>query len=331
MKYLRISNIKTACSLLVFSLYILCSNEIQAGYIYKNNRLYNEKYAATNACEEHFNSGLKKLENRELRDSELEFKTVIESFPETSYALEALYYLGIIKFEENSLDIANRYLSAYLEQKNSPEHYEDLFRYKLAIAKRLASGEKRHLFGYEALPKIMTGYQIAQKIFNEIIKALPHQEIGAQAMIEKGDLHASREEFLEAVESYQEAIHKFPKSTFAITGFTSISTAYLKQIECEPQNNDILALAEINLREMQKMFPNSTQVSTIETNIGQMREIFAAALYDIGQLYERMKRPKAALICYTTILQKYPSTKASDRSKKEIELLQPSLGSKNAV
>ncbi|KAM9974277.1 hypothetical protein ACTFIR_012798 [Dictyostelium discoideum] len=39
---------------------------------------------------QHFNSSLKKLENRELRDSEIEFKTVIESYPETSYSLESL-------------------------------------------------------------------------------------------------------------------------------------------------------------------------------------------------------------------------------------------------
>ncbi|KAM9962845.1 hypothetical protein ACTFIR_005762 [Dictyostelium discoideum] len=177
-------------------------------------------------------------------------RQLLKSFPETSYALEALFYLGIIKFEENSLDIANRYLSAYIEQKNSPEHYEDLFRYKLAIAKRL-------------------------------------------------------EEFLEAVESYKEEIRKFSKRTFAITGFTSISTAYLKQIECEPPNNDILALADINLREIQKMFPNSTQVSTIETNIVQMREISAAALYNIGQLYERMKRLKDLKTLYDPAYHEY--------------------------
>ncbi len=295
---------------------------LEAAYIYKNGKLYDEKYIAQESCEAHFEYALQALKEKEYSVAETELKTVIQSFPDSSYASDAPYYLGVIKFEQSDLDVANRYFTEYLNKKSVPEHYEDVYRYKLAIATRLANGERRHLFGYESLPKLMTGKQIAIDTFNEIIKALPYQELAAQAMLEKGDLLTTREEFPKAIECYQDVIRKFPKSTFAMNAFQAISHAYLHQLELEPQNTDALALAEINVREAKKMFSNAEEIQKLQAQIDIMKEGCANSLYDIGQLYERMGEPKAAVLCYATVVQSYPATDASFRSYERVQELQ---------
>lgn len=303
------------CALLTFGCVIIANmSPLEAAYIYKNGVLLDEKYIAQGSCEDHFEKALHALHDHRYDDAKHELKTIIQSFPNASYAGDAPYYLGVIAFEESDLDIANRYFSEYLHKKSVPDHYEDTFRYKLAIGTRLAKGEMRHLFGYESLPKWMTGRQIALDIFNEIIKTLPYQELSAQAMIERGNLLTYREEYPKAIESYQEVIRKFPKSSFAIESYKAISQSYLEQLEREPQNMDALQLAKINLIEAKKMFPNAEEINTISTQLEMIHEGCATSLFEIGLLYERMKEPKAAVLCYDMVIQKYPSTSASSKA-----------------
>ncbi len=296
--------------------------EMKAAYIYKNGKLFDEKYVAQDPCEEHFKKALHLLQEKNYSESEVQFKTIIQSFPESSYASDAYYYLGVVKFEESELDISNKFFTEYLNKKSVPEHYEDVYRYKLAIATRLAHGERRHMFGAESMPKWMTGKKIAIDIFNEIVKTMPYQEIAAQALLEKGSLLINREEFPQAIDCYQEVIRKFPKSTFAIQAFKAISRTYLQLLTAEPQNTDALALAEINVKEAQKMFSHAEEIEDLQKQVSHMKEGCAQSLYDIGKLYERMEQPKAALLYYVIVLQKYPQTQASIESYKRSQALQ---------
>ena len=297
------------------------THDLQAGYIWKNGKLYDEKYIATMTADEHFHKGLSLLKEKKYEDAAIEFMIVEQSFPESSLAADSCYYLGIIAYEESDLDIANRYFSQYLKKGSVPEHYDDVFRYKLAIATRLAKGEKRHLFGYQSLPKLMTGRQIALDTFDEIIKAMPYQEIGAQATLEKGDLLALREEFPKAIECYQSVIRKFPRSQFALTAFQAISNCYRKQLELEPQNTDALALAEINVREAKQMFFSAEEIQALSQEVRTMREGAATALFKTAELYEKMGEQKAAALCYVNILQRFPATDASELSKIKLKEL----------
>ncbi|KAM9954977.1 hypothetical protein ACTFIW_000807 [Dictyostelium discoideum] len=123
------------------------------------------------------------------------------------------------------------------------------------------------------------------KKFNDIIKALSHQEIGDEAIIEKGDLHVSREEFLEAVESYQEAI------------------------QCEPQNNDILALAKIAIQK------SSRNILAPRPPIDQKRKRAASTLSRIlknaDPAYHEYERQDDAKILLGSFFQAAPRTNLS--------------------
>ncbi len=297
------------------------SQDLHGAYILKNGKLYDERYIATMTADEHFQKGVEALKSKQLEEAEIQFRIVDESFPDSSLAADASYYLGIIKFELSELDIANRYFSQYLKKKSVPEHYDDVFRYKLAIASRLAKGEKRHLFGKESLPKLMTGRQIALDLFDEIIKTMPYQELAAQATLEKGDLLREKEEFPKAIECYQSVIRKFPRTQFALTAFQSISQTYKRQLELEPQNTDALALAEINVREAKQMFFSAEEIKVLIAQVEEMKEGVASSLFETGRLYERMGEPKAAVLCYSTLIQRFPTTDASEQSKQRLKEL----------
>jgi hypothetical protein len=54
-----------------------------------------------------------------------------------------------------------------------------------------------------------------------------------------------------------------------------------------------------------------------------MKEIFATALYETGQFYERKKEPKASVLYYHNAITQFPDTKVAQSCKERLAELQP--------
>ena len=55
----------------------------------------------------------------------------------------------------------------------------------------------------------------------------------------------------------------------------------------------------------------------------EMLELYAQNFYEIGQFFERTKKPQAAVIYYAKIIKNYPTTKSAEISKKRLSVLRP--------
>lgn len=311
-------------SIVVFALLSCCLSEnscLHAAYLFKNGQFINQKYVATGTVEEHFQQGLDALKVGDWKEAQRHFTIITVSFEEASLAQEAHYYLGVALYQDKELDLANSQFSLYIQKCNSPSHLEDVYRYKLDIAQALASGTKSHMFGCESLPKWMSGHAIALETFDEIASALPNHDLAAMALIGKAKALHDDEQFLSAVETYQTAIRRFPGSSFALQAYEGISACYTTEIERQPQNADALALAEINLRELKKDFPQAAENQKIDQQFTQMREMNVAALYETGQLFERMSQPKAAVLYYFMALNKFPTAAIAQSCRQRLKEL----------
>jgi outer membrane protein assembly factor BamD (BamD/ComL family) len=305
-------------------LFALCfSFPLQGAYLYKDGRLINKKNVATLSLEEHYQKGIDALKKKNWDEACSQFRIVVVSFEEASLAQDARYFLGVALYEKNELDLAHDEFSLYLKATNAPTHLEDVHRYLLAIAEKLKEGSKRHMFGRESFPKWMSGQDLAIEIFDEVSSALPHHELAAKALLLKASLLREMEEFSRAIDTYQVVIRRFSKTSFSLSAFVGIAESYVEAIKLEPQNIDAIALAEINVRESKQHFPQAKEISLIESNLKEMQEVYANALFETGQLYERMSQPKASALYYHTSVNKYPSSRVAPRCKERLVALAP--------
>jgi TolA-binding protein len=281
---------------------------LQGAYLFKNGHFYNQKDVATKSIEEHYQCGIDALKAKKWADAYQQFRIIIVSFESASLAQDAQYYLGVCLYEMQDYDIANKEFTKYIQKSNTPNHLEDVYRYKLAIAQKLSGGAFCHLFGFESLPKLQTDRSMALAIFDEVASGLPNHDLAATALLGKAKLLKREEEFAEAIETFQAAIRRFPGSVFALKAYQGISSCYVEQIRRQPQNVDAIALAEINLKEIAKDFPQAQEVSIIGTDVTQIKELYVRSLYETGQLYERMSQPKAAVLYYHLAMTKFPTS-----------------------
>lgn len=244
---------------------------------------------------------------------------LFKNFQGSPFAQDCEYYMGRAYFEMQEYQFANEHFSNYLKKQSTPKFFEEAITHKFSIAKQFHQGEKKHLMGWESLPKWIPAKEEAIAIYDEVIIALPHHELAAQALFGKAELFLKTEDYKSSVDTYQTLIRRFPKHPLTIESYIEIGRVYLEQSKGEYPDQDFLDLAEINLRKFRQDFPSEPKTNIAEELLNSMREVYASQLYDIGRFYERTHKKAASHLYYTRIIAKYPSTKSAQEAEKRLK------------
>lgn len=300
---------------------LFLASTAEAAYVVKGTKLVDADDVATLPAQEHFNLGKKALDEHNWDEAVSQYRMVTGSFPNSPYAAESYFNLGVAYYNLKELDFANEAFSSYLHAKNNPRLFQEAVEYKCAIADQFAAGARRRFWGTKKLPKWASANNLALKIYDEVIAALPSHEIAARALYSKGSLNWQLKQYRASVEAYQMVIKRFPKNELAPEAYVAISKVYLEQSRYEFQNPDVLAFAQINLRRFKQDFPREERIAEVEADLLAIKEIYANGLYETGQFYERIHKPKAAVIYYHNAIQQFPETKVAGLARQRLDKL----------
>ena len=270
---------------------------------------------------DHYNFGCNYFNAGEWRKAAYEFEKVITFFPSTETAAEASYYLAVSYFEMKEYDFANAEFSNYLKASDHPIFFDKAVRYKFCIAEYFKKGKKRRPFKMRYLPKWISGQDSALEIYDEVIAAMPNQELAVCALYSKGELLKEMGDYREAVDAFQTIIRRFPKNEIIPACYLEISDSFLRQSRLEFQNPDILALAELNARKFKNDFPRDERTCLAEDIVQQIKELYAKGLCDLGSFYERLKKPEAAAIYYESAIEEFPDTRVAKYCRMRLDAL----------
>lgn len=303
---------------------IFLSSSLSAAIVFQDGKIMDADLQATLPVQDHFRMGMTAFNNQNWEEASKQFRIITTNFPKSSFGIDARYYLGVSEFNLGEFDIANVEFSEYLKVQNNPRFFEQSIEYKFKIAEAMKNGERKHLFGYKSMPKVMSGQKMARETYDEVIASLPCHQIAAKALYSKGHLLWDMHEYRESIECFQLLIRRFPKSELAPESYLAITEVYLEQSEYEFQNPDLLALAQINLRRFKQDFPREERLEIAEQNVAAVKEIYARGLYDTGQFYERKKKPQASVLYYKNAISQFPDTHVAEECKRRLQILQQS-------
>lgn len=281
--------------------------------------------APVRSVQECYSAALEAFQKEDWKSLIHEASIVTKNYSATPFAHEAHYYLGVGFYHLNDLEASNREFSTYLKKQTTPKFFEEAIQYKFAIAERFKKGAKKHLMGWKSMPQWVPAEEEAIAIYDEVIAALPHHDLGAQALFGKGQLLLREQDFKESVESFQTLIRRFPKHPLTPEAYLGIEEVYLSQCRAEYLDADYLELAQINLRKFKQDFPHDDRTAKAEKMLLEMKEEYGGNLYETGQFFERTKKPHASVIYYSKVVNKYPETKAAAKSQKRLTALEEKL------
>lgn len=308
-------------ALLFLFLFLVSAATTEAAFTIKDGWIADANTLATRPVEEHYHIGLAAMEHSDWKEAAKQFHVVSSNFPQSSFAKEAFFYLGVANFHLEEYDFANNAFSEYLRVHQNPQRFEEAIEYKFKIANLFKNGAKRHFFGTKHLPKWASGRDVALEIYDQIIAAVPAHELAAQSLFGKADLLCQSGCYVESIDVYQQLIRKFPKHELAPKSYVAISAVYLERSQYEQQNPDLLALAQINLRRFQQEYPRDESIEIVEKNLLALKECCACSLYDIAQFYERTDHPRASIIYYKSAISQFPETAIAGECEKRLAVL----------
>jgi outer membrane protein assembly factor BamD (BamD/ComL family) len=246
-----------------------------------------------------------------------------EQFPTSPFAQEAPYLMGEAYYKLDQLEFANECLTEYLSRVTSPKHFEEAIEYKFSIAEQFAHGAKKRLFGSTKMPAWVPAQEDAIPIYDEVIAAVPHSELGIKALLGKARVQAECEDYKPAVETLDLLIRRFPRHELAAEAFLEKEKVYLAQCRALDLDPDILDMAEVSLRKFRLAFPREPRLEEATKLYADMQEIFAQNLLETGRFFEKTKKLEAALIYYNKVVRKYPNTEAAVLSREKLDTFQP--------
>lgn len=293
----------------------------KAAYTLKNGKLINTNEVATMSVQEHYSAAMDAHEKKNWEEVVHQCIIVIRNFPETPFAEEAQFYLGIGYFYLEDFEMSNKHLSKYLKKQTTPKHFEEAITHKFTIAEKFQKGAKKHVMGWKSLPQWMPAKEEAIEIYDEVITALPHHDLAAAALFGKAKLLLKDDDFKQSVEAYQTLIRRFPKHPLAIESYIGIAEVYEVQCKAEYPDPDLIDLSEINLKKFRQNFPSEDRIALAEDRLKNMQEFYAENLFQTGDFFERTKKPNAALIYYNKVIAKYPDTKTASVAEKRLKKL----------
>lgn len=296
-----------------------------AAYTVREGKLVNREEVPTLSAQDHYHSMMDAHEKKEWKELIKQATILNDNFQTSPFGQEAVFYLGIGHFHLEDLELANKHFSSYLKRQVTPKHFEEAIQHKFTIAEKFHLGGKKHLFGMETLPQWMPAKDDALTIYEEVITALPHHDLAAQAYFGKAKLQLENEDYKASIETYQMLIRRFPKHPLAIESYIGIEQVYFGQSQEEYPDPDLLDLAEINLRKFKENFPSEEKYTLAENIFTQMRSLYAGNLYETAKFFQKTKKNNAAAIYYKKIIAKYPETQAAIASKKRLEMLEKKI------
>lgn len=301
--------------------FALISTSCFASITIKDGKLVQKEETATESVQEHYSTLMQTYEAQDWKSLEKEAIIVSKSFPNTPFGRDALYFLGVAYFNQEDFEMANRQFKEYLTNEATPKYFEEAIRFKFEIADQFRNGARKHLLGLKSMPKWAPADDEALEIYDEVISALPHNEMAAQALYGKAKLQSKGEDYRAAVETFQTLIRRFSKHPLAVESYIGIGEIYLDQSKAEYPDPDFLDLAELNLRKFKSSFPGEEKIAAAVDNLHQMENHYASSFYETAQFYERTKKWGAAKIYYTKILASFPNTQLADRSRARLQVV----------
>ncbi len=304
-------------------IFVLCAAPLSAAYTVANGKMVKSDEVATLSVQEHYSLLLEASQKEDWKETIHQATILIKNFPGSPFHQEAFYFLGSAYFHLQEYDIANQHLSQYLRKQTALQHFRDAIEMKFQIAERFREGSKKHIGGYEFLPKWIPAKDEAIKIYEEVITALPNDDLAAKALFGKSMVLREDDEFTSSIENFQTLLRRFPRHVLAPDTYVEIVRTYLIQSQKTYPDSDHLDLANLNLKKFRQDFPTDERIETAENIVAEMQEVFAKSFYEIAQFYERTNKPHASILYYSKIVKSFPNSRSAERSKERLKVLRP--------
>lgn len=263
----------------------------------------------------------------DLQDYSLALKAaryVVRNWPFSDYAPAAQYLVGrcqeVRKHDQKAFTEYSKLLRSYPNTTNVDEVLDRQYQ----IAGRFLAGQWFKLWG--VIPFFPSMEKTAD-LYQQIVNFGPYSPVGPEAQMQIGAAREKQKNWEEAARAYEIAIYRYlDRPKVAADAFYKAGRAWEKQALEAEYDQSAAGKAINSFTDFAALFPSDPRVKETQEAILLMRAEQARGNFEIAHYYEKLKRPRAALIYYSEVARLQPDSKLADEARQRLETIKHKLG-----
>jgi len=247
-----------------------------------------------------------------------EFKKLLRAYPASPEAAEGQYYFGRCYEEDGD------YYQAFLEYRKtlqtypSTNRFQEILEREYQLGNYFLSGKKRKLLGKVA---VLPARDKAVEIFQAIVDDGPFSEYGVLAQYKLGLAHLALHDYELAVNAFEQLIARYPDSPLVDDARFQMAQASLKGTFKAGYDQAPTDAAIRELEAFVKSYPESELTGEANRRLEELKERRAQHEFQVAQFYEHRRQVTAALLYYTSIVDRFARSSWGPKAAARIHVL----------
>ena len=235
-----------------------------------------------------------------------EFLRLVQHYPKSSQAPEALLYAGQCD------EALHRPYQAFQRYKTLLEVYPYSPRFKEAVARAYAIGEAlaqgEKIRPLQPVPVAFPAFDKAVEIFETIVAQAPYGECGDRAQFRLGQTLRTLGRYDEAMAAFEKVVHEYTQSPLVEDARYHVAFC-AKQLSLKPSYDQAATDQAITwFEEFIASHPTSELREEAQRSLQQLRIFRAESLFRVAEFYRRQRKWPSAVLYYQLIVGRYAET-----------------------
>lgn len=309
----------------LLSLFVISAHTAEAAWIWspESGKWTNPKNAAKDTPEAQYLYSMQYFDAADYKRAVDEFDKLIKTFPQSKWAAEAQFHIGVCYEKMNDIGKASAAFRDMIDRYPYSERLNDAVEHQFELAEAMLDGKKTKFLGMAILPAQDT----AAELYQHIVSSAPYGPYGAVAQYRLGDAHTALGSYEEADRAYQAVIDEYPNSEYAPKAKYKIAETSYKAATKQEYQSEKTDEAIQKYEGFKKAFPKSGLQYEADEAIQALREKKARQIFTTANFYDRRGKIKSARMYYDDVVQSFPETAAAKEATERLPQIDAMLES----
>ncbi len=244
------------------------------------------------------------------------YKTVVADYPESIFAPEALYQMGVVYLKRGQFPSA--YECAQEIVKNYPDYqnFKRVIELEFNIASQMQDGKTYYVWGWFPW---FTSYKDIIKYYESVVKNAPYGDFAPIALMNISTVAEREKEYDSAFDALERVINGYPDCIFTSDAYMQMAKLYRKMVEGPEYDQNPTKNAISFYQDYITLFPKESEIVSAEEGLEKMQDILARSRLVIGDFfyYYRNNNPAAAIF-YNETITVAPRSPAADEARRQL-------------
>lgn len=248
------------------------------------------------------------------------YDDVVDDYPQSVFAPEALFQRSVIFTKRNQFEKANQQLISIIKRYPDYKEFNKVVGQIYRIGEMMGSGERPYYWG---LIPGFRNYEAGEAILEGVIEKAPYSEYSPLALTNIARIANKRNRPEEAIDALDRLINNYPESTFAENAYLKLAETYSNLVQGAEYDQGSTREAITYFEDFMILYPEATSINDAEAGLHHMRDTLSRSKLILGDFYYNYRNnSNAALVFYNEAITIDPQSPSALKATEMIEKIE---------